>query len=302
MSGCENSNIISQLNNYFEYLLNVKNCSNNTLQAYKRDLAKFSEYANYSSLTDICNVDTEIVGEFKLYLIKNGLSSSSVSRTLSSLRGFFQYLIINGFCDSNPAKAIHNDKIEKKELMVLTSKEIETLLSQPDVNDIKGIRDKAMLEILYATGIRVSELIDLEIDDVNINLSFIRCGREEKERFIPIYPIAVKAVSAYLDKARKLLVTDHGEKALFVNVTGEKMTRQGFWKILKTYVKSAEINKAITPHTLRHSFAAHLLENGADIHDIQLILGHSDIASTQRYAQFLKDKMKNSYIKFHPRA
>lgn len=302
MPGCENSNIISQLNNYFEYLLNVKNCSNNTLQAYKRDLAKFSEYADYSSITDICDVDTEVVGDFKQYLVKNGLSSSSVSRTLSSLRGLFQYLIISGVCDSNPAKAIHNDKVEKKELMVLTSKEIETLLSQPDVNDVKGIRDKAMLEILYATGIRVSELIDLEIEDVNVQLSFIRCGREDKERFIPIYPIAVKAVSLYLDKARKLLVTDPGEKALFVNVTGEKMTRQGFWKILKSYVKSADINKPITPHTLRHSFAAHLLENGADIHDIQLILGHSDIASTQRYAQFLKDKMKNSYIKFHPRA
>ena len=302
MTGCEITNIISQLNNYFAYLANVKNSSDNTIQAYRRDLDKFVSFANENDITDFSLVNAETVADFKLYLANKGLSASSVSRTLSSLRSLFQFLIANNVCSENPAKAVHNDKVEKKALTVLTSKEVEKLLSSPDLNDIKGMRDKAMLEILYATGIKVSELIGLNIEDFNFQLSFIRCGSGDKERFIPIYPIAAKAVVTYLEKSRKLLVADTREKALFVNVTGERMTRQGFWKILKAYVSQAGINKDITPHTLRHSFAAHLLENGADIHDIQLILGHSDIASTQRYAQFLKDKMNNSYIKFHPRA
>ena len=302
MTGCENSLLITQLNNYYDYLSNVKHSSDNTLQAYRRDLDKFLEFALVENVNNFSDVNSDVIEEFKSFLSGKGLSSSSVSRTLSSMRGLYQYLILSGVCETNPAKAVHNDKAEKKELMVLSAKEIESLLAQPDTTDIKGIRDKAMLEILYATGIKVSELINLRLDDFNSQLSFIRCGSGEKERFIPIYPLAVKALTLYLEKSRKFLVTDNREPALFVNVTGEGMTRQGFWKILKAYVQSAGIKKDITPHTLRHSFAAHLLENGADIHDIQVILGHSDIASTQRYAQFLKDKMKNSYIKFHPRA
>ncbi len=300
MIGCET--LTSQLNSYLSYLKDVKKSSDNTLQAYKRDLQKFLDYASESSITDFTGVTTDSIADFKVYLSSKGLSSSSVSRTLSSLRSLFQFFVSNGEIEVNPAKLVHNDKVEKRELMVLTSKEVESLLSQPDVNDFKGMRDKAMLEILYATGIKVSELISLNLDDVNTQLNFVRCGSDDKERFIPIYPIAVKAISVYLEKARKMFVADPREKSLFVNVTGDRMTRQGFWKILKTYSQSAGIKKTITPHTLRHSFAAHLLENGADIHDIQVILGHSDIASTQRYAQFLKDKMKNSYIKFHPRA
>lgn len=301
MTGCENV-ITSQLNTYYAYLENVKKASDNTLQAYRRDLVKFVDYADQNDIPDFASVDSDTIADFKQYLVNIGLSSSSISRTLSSMRGLYQFLISEGITDSNPAKAIHNDKAEKKEMMILTSKEVETLIMQPDTNDVKGLRDKAMLELLYATGIKVSELIGLKLEDINLQLQFIRCGSGDKERYIPIYPIAVKAVSAYIEKSRKLLVTDSREKALFVNVTGEQMTRQGFWKILKAYAASADIKKTITPHTLRHSFAAHLLENGADIHDIQVILGHSDISSTQRYAQFLKDKMKNSYIKFHPRA
>ncbi len=302
MTGCENNKLKTQLNNYFIYLRDVKKSSDNTLQAYKRDLQKFVEYADNVGIDDFCNVDTDTVSDFKQYLAGKGLSSASISRTLSSMRSLFQYLVAEGICTSNPAKSVHNDKAEKKEMTVLTSKEVDALLAQPDLNDVKGLRDKAMLEILYATGIKVSELIGLSIDDFNAQLSFIRCGNSDKERFIPIYPIAAKAISIYLEKSRKLLVNDPAEKALFVNISGERMTRQGFWKILKAYATAANIKKQITPHTLRHSFAAHLLENGADIHDIQVILGHSDIASTLRYAQFLKDKMKNSYIKFHPRA
>ncbi len=302
MTGCENNNIMSQLNIYLKYLEDEKNASGNTLQAYKRDLFKFADYANDLHIEDISDVDSEVIGDFKTHLVSKGLSSSSVSRTLSSLRGLFQHLISLGICESNPAKAIHNDKSEKKGMSILSSKEVDLLLSQPDTSDIKGMRDKAMLEILYATGIKVSELVGLQVDDVNLQLSFIRCGDGEKERFIPIYPVAAKAISLYLEKSRKLLVTDPNERSLFVNIAGDRMTRQGFWKILKSYAEGANIKVSITPHTLRHSFAAHLLENGADIHDIQVILGHSDIASTQRYAQFLKEKMKNSFIKFHPRA
>lgn len=302
MTSCENSVISSQLNNYLTFLSNEKHSSDNTVQAYRRDLSKFLDFADDEDIVSFAEVDSENVAGFKDYLIGKGLSTASVSRTLSSLRSMYQYLISVGICESNPAKSVHNDKVEKKDMLILSSKEVNLLLSQPDTSDIKGMRDKAMLEVLYATGIKVTELINLTVDDVNLQLSFIRCGSGDKERFIPIYPIAAKAVSLYLEKSRKLLVTDSLENALFVNVTGEKMTRQGFWKILKTYAEQAEIKKPITPHTLRHSFAAHLLENGADIHDIQLILGHSDISSTQRYAQFLKNKMKNSYMKFHPRA
>ncbi len=303
MISCEqNGNLISQLNTYFDYLRNVKKSSNNTLQAYQRDLQKFVDYLSDIEIDDFAVVSSETVANFKIHLISIGLSSPSVSRTLSSMRGLYQFFVMNGISESNPAKVIHNDKVEKKEIAVMTAKEVEALLSQPDCNDIKGIRDKAMLEILYATGIKVSELIGLNVEDFNAQLSFIRCGDGDKERFIPIYPVAAKAVISYLEKSRKLLVSDNNERSLFVNVTGEKMTRQGFWKILKAYAVKANIKKTITPHTLRNSFASHLLENGADIHDIQVILGHSDIASTQRYAQFLKEKMKNSYIKFHPRA
>lgn len=301
MTRCEKS-ITSQLNSYLDFLRDVKHSSDNTVQAYRRDLAKFVEYSEAADLTSCDEVDSDTVADFKTFLSNKGLSSASVSRTFSSLRGFFQFMIQSGECSSNPAKDIHNDKIEKKEMVILTPREIEKLLSMPDVNDVKGMRDKAMLELLYATGIKVSELVGLNVDDVNLQLTFVRCGSDDKERFIPIYPLAAKAIASYIEKSRKFLVTDPTETALFVNVTGERMTRQGFWKILKNYTEAADIKKPITPHTLRHSFAAHLLENGADIHDIQLILGHSDISSTQRYAQFLKDKMKNSYMKFHPRA
>jgi len=291
-----------QLNRYLAYLRDEKHSSANTVQAYRRDLEKFFGFAIAKDIHSFSQLNEEDVEEYKLYLNAQGLSSSSVSRSLSSLRGLFQYLLSVGLADANPAKNVHNDKVVHKELNVLTSKEVDALLSQPDVNDIKGIRDKAMLELLYATGIKVSELIGLDLNDLNLSVSCIRCGEGENERLIPLYPVALKAVTAYLDKSRVILADSSEERALFVNISGERLTRQGFWKILKSYVSSAKITKDITPHTLRHSFATHLLENGADIHDIQEILGHKDLSSTQRYAQYLKDKMKNSYMKFHPRA
>jgi len=295
-------NIYLQLNDFLIYLKDVKKSSNNTVQAYERDLNRFSDFARNNSISSFCDVKPSIIAAYKKHISGLGMSSSSVSRSLSALRSIFQFLITSGVMDHNPAREIPNDKNQKKGPQVLTPKEIEILLSQPSTEDVKGVRDKAMLELLYATGIKVSELINLDIEDVNIQLSFIRCSGNNKERFIPIYPLAVKSITNYIEKSRKLLVFKSEEPALFVNISGNRMTRQGFWKILKAYAESAKIKKDITPHTLRHSFAAHLLENGADIHDIQEILGHSDISSTQRYAQFLKNKMKNSYMKFHPRA
>ena len=292
----------SQYTEYIEYLKNVKKSSDNTLQAYVRDLKKFLDYAEANKLKDFSDVTVDDVSDFKTHLNTIGLSPASVSRSLSALRSLFQYLISQSIVEHNPAREIPNDKFEKKGPQVLTAKEIETLLAQPNTSDIKGKRDKAMLELVYATGIKVSELISLNVEDVNLQLSFVRCGEGEKERFVSLYPLALRALTVYLDSARKLLVLHPDEKALFVNVQGERMTRQGFWKILKSYAESAKIQKDITPHTLRHSFAAHLLENGADIHDIQEILGHSDISSTMRYAQLIKNKLNNGYIKFHPRA
>lgn len=285
-----------------EYLSGVKHSPVNTIQAYRRDLEKFFGFAELHGVDNFSDLTAEDVEQYKLFLTSTGLSASSVSRSLSALRGMFQYLITVGQMLSNPARSVHNDKAAKKELNVLTSAEVETLLAQPDSGDVKGMRDKAMLELLYATGIKVSELIGLNVSDVNIPLSFVRCGGKDNERFIPLYPVALHALEQYMTRSRPLLTAGNGETALFVNISGERMTRQGFWKILKGYVAAANITKDITPHTLRHSFAAHLLENGADIHEIQEILGHRDPASTQKYTQYLKNKMKKSYMKYHPRA
>ncbi len=291
-----------QLNSFVEYLRDQKNPSQNTLMAYIRDLSKFTDYAETNGIADASEVDVDTVEDFKTQLVSAGLSAASVSRCLSALRTFFTYLVDQGVAEFNPAKSVHNAKPEKHDISVLSHKEIELLLSQPSGDDIKGIRDKAMLEVLYATGIKVSELISLDIGDVNTQVGFIRVGDGAQERIIPLYALVSKYLQVYIDKSRRLLVTDKTETALFVNVFGERMTRQGFWKLLKSYAAKAGIQKSITPHTIRHSFAAHLLENGADIRDISEILGHSDLASTQRYTAYLKDKLKTGFIKFHPHA
>ncbi len=287
---------------FIDFLNNEKKSSKNTIDAYIRDLGNFKSHIDRSDVSSFEDINVDFLEGYKNSLIKKGLSVSSISRNFSALRSLFQYLIVKNVIFENPAKSIKNEKTSKKDPQILTNKEIELLLAQPSLTDIKGIRDKAMLEVLYATGIKVSELTSLNIDDINIKMQFIRCSNGSKERYIPLYPLAVKALNNYLDTSRKLLIIDRDEKALFVNISGERITRQGFWKILKGYAESAKISKQITPHTLRHSFAAHLLENGADIHDIQEILGHSDISSTQRYAQLLKEKVNLNYIKFHPRA
>ena len=284
------------------YLSKSKNASQNTLAAYERDLASFEEYAEGFE-GGIEGATNEDIASYKKHLNKKGFSCSSVSRAMSSVRSYYKYLLQMGIIKDNPTKDIKNDKPEKKALEVLTADEISLLLDQPDTSDIKGMRDKAMLETMYATGMKVTELISLSVSDVNLQLGFIICHGEEalkNERTVYLYPTALNAIKDYLASSRVVLAND-GEDALFVNIGGARMTRQGFWKILKKYAEQAGIQKTITPHTIRHSFATHLLENGADIKEIKEILGHTDIASTQIYANYIKSKMKDSYLKFLPR-
>lgn len=290
------------LEKYEQYLTDVKKASANTLASYMRDVRQLSDYVAAHDLPGLDSLDDEELAAYIAWLRHNGKSPATVSRCIASLKSFYSLLLSQGVVDHNPAAGLVPEKAVQKLPQILTSKEVELLLEQPECTDMKGYRDRAMLELLYATGIRVSELISLDVSDVNIPAGFIRCRSKDKERMIPLYPAAIKALSEYVEFIRPQMIASPDEQSLFVNISGERMSRQGFWKIIKTYQKKAGIEKDITPHTLRHSFAAHLLENGADIHDIKEILGHADISSTQRYAQFLKDKMKNGYMKFHPRA
>ena len=242
------------------------------------------------------------ISDYLSHLESDGRSAATVSRSLASLKNFYSYVVSSGFLESTPVTDIKVERGEKKLPQILTGREIELLLAQPVCVDAKGFRDKAMLEVMYATGIRVTELIDLDVDDVNLELGIIKCAGSKKSRAIPLYPGALKALSAYLKDVRKSMIADPSEKALFVNVNGVRMSRQGFWKILKHYQGTARIEKEITPHTLRHSFAVHLLENGADLGSLQELMGHSDISSTQMYTHMVNQKLKSVYEKCHPKA
>ena len=284
------------------YLTEDKKASANTLSSYMRDIRKYCEYLDTHTDATIVSANEEDVGEYIDYLRASGKSVATVSRNIASLKCLYTHLCIKQIIPVNPALKLVPDKSTQKLPQILTSTEVETLLDQPQCIDAKGYRDKAMLELLYATGIRVTELIDLNIDDVNLTAGVIHCQSRSKERFIPMYPAAVKAVSEYITLVRPQMIATPDEPSLFVNVSGERMSRQGIWKIIKFYQKKAGIEKDITPHTLRHSFAAHLLENGADIHAIQEMLGHADISSTQVYSHLIKKQLKDVYNKAHPRA
>lgn len=284
------------------YLKKNKKASDNTSLAYIRDINKFNDFILLKKITDITTTTEKEIKEYIDHLVQSGKSMSTISRTLSSLKNFFTYLQSKKIISNNPAKNIKADKREKKLPRILTGDEVELFLKQPKGDSLKGYRDKAMLELLYATGIRVSELISLDLTDVNVDVGFIRCKNNKGERIIPLYSTAVIALKEYLLSARPLLISNDSEYALFVNLNGDRMTRQGFWKIIKQYQNSANISTEITPHTLRHSFAAHLLENGADIDLIKEMMGHADISSTMVYTQLLKNNLKSDYIKFHPRA
>ena len=285
-----------------KYLVNDKKASANTLSSYMRDIRKYCDYLEIHTEETIVSASEDDVHEYIDYLRASGKSIATVSRNIASLKCLYTHLCIKQIVKINPAMKLVPDKGAQKLPQILTSKEVELLLDQPQCIDAKGYRDKAMLELLYATGIRVTELIDLNIGDVNLNAGVVRCQSRNRERFIPLYPAAVKAVSEYITLVRPQMIATPDEQSLFVNVSGERMSRQGFWKIIKFYQKKAGIEKDITPHTLRHSFAAHLLENGADIHAIQEMLGHADISSTQVYSHLIKKQLKDVYNKAHPRA
>ena len=286
---------------YENYLSKVKKASDNTISSYIRDIRQFSDWANDNcvSLTEATQLN---IRGYITHLTSLGKSESTISRSVASLKNFYAYLVSSGFVESTPLSEIHVDRGEKKLPQILTSKEIELLLSQPACVDEKGYRDKAMLELMYATGIRVTELIDLNIEDVNIEVGVIKCSSSKKGRIIPLYPAALKALKVYIKDVRATMLAEPDEPALFVNVNGVRMSRQGFWKILKHYQQTAGIEKEITPHTLRHSFAVHLLENGADIDSLQELMGHCDISSTQMYTQMVNQKIKSVYKKCHPKA
>lgn len=287
---------------FVNFLERDKRLSLNTLQSYRRDIEQYFTYLQEINLQNITNTNKTTIIAYLLYLQKKGRATSTISRNLASIRSFYQYISKNKIIDSDPTSELESPKVEKKLPQILSTEEVELLLEQPQCVDLKGFRDKAMLELLYATGIRVSELIQLNTSDINMEMAFIRCNKGTRERMIPIGSMAVAALREYFNKSRPLLIQKNDEKALFVNINGGRLTRQGFWKIIKQYKNQARINKDITPHTLRHSFAAHLLENGADLRSIQEMLGHSDISSTQIYAQIAKNKIKEVYKKTHPRA
>ena len=290
-----------QLNLFFGFLENEKKVSSNTLQSYKRDLKQFEKYIeengeNYNEITD------EEIKKYIKYMQEIGKKPSTISRGLASIRSFYQYETKSKNVEKDPTEGIQSPKIEKRIPSVLTSNEVALLLEQPKNVDLKGIRDKAMLEFAYATGMRVTEIISLNVADVNLETGYVTCKSGKKERTVPVGNLSLKALKEYILNARGTMIKDENEKALFVNVNGQRLTRQGFWKIIKYYKEQAHIEKEITPHVLRHSFATHLLQNGADLKSIQTMLGHSDILSTQIYMQFQDETLKNIYRKAHPRA
>ena len=287
---------------YENYLTKVKQASANTIASYMRDIRQFSEWLRSTENADAVDASQVNISDYLTHLEKDGRSGATVSRNLASLKNFYSYVVSSGFLENTPVTEIRVDRGEKKLPQILTGREIELLLAQPVCVDAKGYRDKAMLEVMYATGIRVTELIDLDVDDVNLELGTIKCAGAKKTRSIPLYPAALKALTAYLMDIRRGMIADPDERALFVNVNGVRMSRQGFWKILKYYQASAHIEKDITPHTLRHSFAVHLLENGADLGSVQELMGHSDISSTQMYTHMVNQKLKSVYEKCHPKA
>ncbi len=289
------------IDKYFEFLVNTKGVSQNTLLSYKRDIKDFVAYAEDNGLNIETAGGTSIL-DYLMKLQKSGKSASTVSRNLASIRSFYRFMQNEGVVKADPTANLHSLKMKKKLPEVLTSEEVEDLLNQPDSRDAKGCRDKAMLELLYATGMRVTEMIDLKMSDVDMDIGYINCNQGKKMRVIPVYSLAKKAVKSYIDTARNQLVKDKPVENLFVNYNGGKMTRQGFWKIIKQYANLANIKKEITPHTLRHSFATHLLENGADLKSVQEMLGHSDISSTQIYTSVVKKHINDVYKNAHPRA
>lgn len=289
------------IKNFLEFIKSDKKLSKNTLESYQRDILQYQEYLEEKKI-NYKEINNENVLGYLDYLKGLDKKASTISRHLASIRLFYQYLLKNKIVKEDPTKGIQSPKIEKKAPSILSSQEVSLLLEQPNGEGLKSIRDKAMLEVAYATGMRVTEIISLNVSDIDIESSLVICKNENKQRIIPLGKLSLSALKEYMTIARPNMIKDDNETALFVNVNGKRLTRQGFWKIIKFYKEQAHITKDITPHVLRHSFATHLLQNGADLKSIQTMLGHSDISSTQVYMQFQDDSLKNIYNKAHPRA
>jgi len=293
----------SWLENFSHYLSVEKGLARNTLESYRRDLQKFFKYIEKKKIASPAEIDRPLITGYLLTLKEEGRAPSTISRNVASIRSFFNFLVQDDLLEDNPAQLVKAPRIEKKLPRVLTTKEVDRLLRQPRDDSQAGLRDKAMLELLYASGIRVSELVSLNVADFSPEVGYLRCrGKGMKERIVPIGSVAVNYVQEYLHNCRQKMLKQNEEKALFLNHHGRRLTRQGFWKILKKYARQSKISGEITPHTLRHSFATHLLENGADLRSVQEMLGHSDISTTQIYTQITRRKIREVYDKTHPRA
>ncbi|QQE72851.1 site-specific tyrosine recombinase XerD [Brevibacillus composti] len=291
------------IDQFIHFLSVEKGLSPNTLESYQRDMIAYTSYLQEQGVTRIeDSTRTQIIG-YLMSLQEKGRATATLSRNMASIRAFYQFLVRDKYIEKDPSIHLETPKIEKRLPKVLSVEEVERLLDSPPVNHPAGLRDKAMLELLYATGIRVSELVNLNVMDVNLDMGFVKCmGKGSKERIIPLGSVAIQMVRHYLQAGRPRLVKEPGETALFLNHLGKRITRQGFWKIIKRYGLKANVKTEITPHTLRHSFATHLLENGADLRSVQEMLGHADISTTQIYTHVTRTRIKDIYAKTHPRA
>ncbi|MDE5940406.1 MAG: site-specific tyrosine recombinase XerD [Lachnospiraceae bacterium] len=286
---------------FITYLHNVKNTSENTEMSYRRDLEKVSHFMEARGIHETKDVKAQDLTDYVKFLEDSKFAAATVSRNIASLKAFYHYMVQEGQVEEDISDKLKAPKIEKKAPEIMSPDEVVRLLEQPSGSSPKEIRDKAMLELLYATGIRVTELISLNLSDVNMQMSFILCRDRNKERIIPFGAAAKNAMARYLDGTREEMLENKKSEVLFANCSGQPMSRQGFWKLIKHYAKKADIQADITPHTLRHSFAAHLVENGADLRSVQEMLGHSDISTTQIYANLNHNHIREVYAKAHPR-
>ena len=292
---------IKETEEFITYLREVKKTSRNTELSYKRDLVKLENYLAAQGITDVTRVSVTTLQSYILYMERSGFASATVSRNIASIKAFFHFLFRKGYIKEDISEDLKAPKIEKKLPEILTTEEVNRLLEQPRGASPKDLRDRAMLELLYATGIRVSELISLNMSDVNLQVGYIMCRDARKERVVPFGAPAKRALGEYIKNARPMMIADQSSDVLFTNCSGQPMSRQGFWKLVKYYARKAGITSDITPHTLRHSFAAHLVENGADLRSVQEMLGHSDISTTQIYANMSQNRLREVYAKNFPR-
>ena len=300
--GIRNGKMEREIREFIAFMHNTRRTSYNTEVSYQRDLKKVSAFLKERGIEEFAKADEQDLQDYMRYMERENFASSTISRSIASLRALYHFLQREGRIRKDPSESLRAPKVEKKTPEILSVQEVTRLLEQPDKNTPKGLRDSAMLELLYATGMRVSELIHLELDDVNLRLSYVTCHEGTRERVIPIGKVSRDVLELYLRESRPVFVKSSDEKMLLTNCSGTAMSRQGFWKVLKSYADEAGVSHDITPHTLRHSFAVHMLQNGADVRSVQEMLGHSDISTTQVYLNMNMVRMRDVYMNAHPRS